>query len=188
MAYGKFAYQAYREEFIEYPIHEFPILKYPFYQTPFFQRGSFIIITSRNSSGSPHLHYKTCHGRVHNLRDVPFHADEFFEPTRIKNSQEVQYAWQLLPHKVVLQMNSVIDTLEKIGIRMQLNILVGGVPATNVFARQNCAFGYAPELCPGVIMAKLLLSKYHFKQVQMCHDQGWLINSQGISGENYVID
>ena len=66
-------------------------------QVPFSRSGSFLLITSRNSSGSPRLLYKTCSGRVHNLHDLPFPADEFFEIALIKNGQEIPYTWQAQP-------------------------------------------------------------------------------------------
>jgi glycogen debranching enzyme len=66
-------------------------------QIPFSRNGSFLLITSRNSSGSPRLLYKTCSGRVHNLHDLPFPADEFFELALIKNGQEIPYTWEAQP-------------------------------------------------------------------------------------------
>jgi putative isomerase len=60
------------------------------------------MITSRNSSGSPRLLYKTCSGRIQNLHDIPFPADEFFELALFNNSQELPYTWQASPHKLNL--------------------------------------------------------------------------------------
>jgi glycogen debranching enzyme len=78
------------------------MITYPLDQIPFSRQGSFLLITSRNSSGSPRLLYKTCSGRVHNLHDIPFPADEFFELSLIKDGQEIPYTWQAYPHKLIL--------------------------------------------------------------------------------------
>ncbi len=71
-------------------------------QIPFTRCGSFLLITSRNSSGLPRLLYKTSSGRVHNLHDLPFPADEFFELALIKSGQEIPYTWQATPDSLTL--------------------------------------------------------------------------------------
>jgi putative isomerase len=69
---------------------------------PFSYRGSFLLITSRNSSGSPRLLYKTCSARVHNVHEIPFPADEFFELSMIRDGVEIPYTWKTFPHKLEL--------------------------------------------------------------------------------------
>jgi putative isomerase len=78
------------------------MITYSLDQIPFSQCGSFLLITSRNSSGSPRLLYKTCSARIHNLHDIPFPADEFFELSLIKEGHEVPYTWQAFPHALYL--------------------------------------------------------------------------------------
>jgi putative isomerase len=78
------------------------MITYSLDQIPFSQRGSFLLITSRNSSGSPRLLYKTCSARIHNLHDIPFPADEFFELALEKDGREIAYTWQVYPHRLDL--------------------------------------------------------------------------------------
>ncbi len=78
------------------------MITYALDQIPFSQRGSFLTITSRNSSGSPRLLYKTCSERIHNLHDLPFPADEFFELSLVKDGHDVPYTWQSYPHRLDL--------------------------------------------------------------------------------------
>ncbi len=73
---------------------------------PFSRRDSFLLITSRNSSGSPRLLYKTCSARIHSLHDIPFPADEFFELALYKDGREIPYTWQASPHKLDLVGNN----------------------------------------------------------------------------------
>lgn len=69
---------------------------------PFSQQGSFLLITSRNSSGSPRLLYKTCSSRIHNVHEIPFPADEFFELAMVSDGVEIPYTWKTFPHKLEL--------------------------------------------------------------------------------------
>jgi glycogen debranching enzyme len=78
------------------------MISYKLDQTPFSRSGTFLLITSRNSSGSPRLLYKTSSGRVHNTHNIPFPADEFFELALIKGTDEVPYKWQAFPHMLEL--------------------------------------------------------------------------------------
>ncbi len=70
--------------------------------SPFSMRGSFLLVTSRNSSGSPRLLYKTCSSRLHSFHDIPFPSDEFFELALEKDGHEVPYTWQAQPHRLDL--------------------------------------------------------------------------------------
>ena len=102
-------------------------------QIPFSRRGSFLTITSRNSSGSPRLLYKTCSGRIHNLHDIPFPAEEFFELSMIKDGQEVPYTWQAYPHR--LDLNG--ETGEQI-------VLIFADSDTLIFQANNVGFRLMP--------------------------------------------
>lgn len=78
------------------------MITYSLDQLPFSQRGSFLTITSRNSSGSPRLLYKTSSSRIYYTHNLPFPAEEFFELAFIRDGQEIPYSWQAYPHKLVL--------------------------------------------------------------------------------------
>jgi len=78
------------------------MITYALDQIPFSQRGSFLTITTRNSSGSPRLLYKTCSGRIHNLHNIPYSADEFFELSLVKDGHDVPYTWKTYPHRLDL--------------------------------------------------------------------------------------
>ncbi|MFZ2095588.1 MAG: hypothetical protein WAV05_03010 [Anaerolineales bacterium] len=56
---------------------------------PFSRRGSFLLITSGNSSGSPRRLYKTYNARVHNVHEIPFPTDEFFKLALMKGVTEI---------------------------------------------------------------------------------------------------
>ena len=75
---------------------------YPLDQIPFSTRGSFLTITSRNSSGSSRLLYKTCSGRAYDSSNAPFPADEFFELSLIRDGKEIPYTWQAYPYRLDL--------------------------------------------------------------------------------------
>jgi glycogen debranching enzyme len=78
------------------------MLAYALDQIPFSRSGSFLIISSRNSSGSPRLIYKTCSSRIHKTNHLPFPAEEFFELAMIKADREIPYTWQAYPHRLDL--------------------------------------------------------------------------------------
>jgi putative isomerase len=67
-------------------------------EIPFSLPGSFLTITSRNTSGSTRLVYKTCSARVYNDRDLPYSSSEFFEIALIRDGNEVPYTWTAQPH------------------------------------------------------------------------------------------
>lgn len=54
-------------------------------------------------------------------------------------------------------MGSVIDAIEKAGLRDQVKIIVGGAPITDEYAAQIGADGYAPDASQAVTLAKLLI-------------------------------
>ena len=78
------------------------MITYPLNLIPFSRKGSFLIITARNSSGSPRLLYKTCSGRIQNLQYIPFPASEFFEISLVKNGHQVPYTWDAYPYRLDL--------------------------------------------------------------------------------------
>lgn len=55
-------------------------------------------------------------------------------------------------------MPSVIEALEKSGLRQQVKVMVGGAPVTEGFAHQIGADGYAPDASRAVTLAKGLIS------------------------------
>ena len=55
-------------------------------------------------------------------------------------------------------MREVVDELERIGFRDHVNVLVGGAPLTEAFAKEIGADGYAPSAALAVSAARALLS------------------------------
>ncbi len=102
MASVSFPCREYQVGYIGWGNHKRPMITYALDQIPFSQRGSFLEITSRNSSGSPRLLYKTCSTRLHYIHDIPFPADEFFELALFREGQEVPYSWQAYPQRLDL--------------------------------------------------------------------------------------
>ncbi len=101
---------------------------------PFSWCGSFLLITSRNSSGSPRLLYKTCSSRIHSTHDIPFPSDEFFELAMIKEGQEIPYTWQAYPHK--------LDLLGEADERISF---VFGDSGTLIFEAENAGLKLLPS-------------------------------------------
>ena len=56
-------------------------------------------------------------------------------------------------------MRTVIEALEKSGLRQQVKVLVGGAPLTEEFAQHIGADGFAADASRAVTMAKSLLAK-----------------------------
>jgi len=100
---------------------------------PFSTRGSFLTITSRNSSGSPRLLYKTCSGRIHYIHGLPFPAEEFFELSLVRDGSEVPYTWQVTPYQ--LQLN---------GEAGEKATLVFADPNTLLFRAENTGLKLVP--------------------------------------------
>jgi putative isomerase len=48
------------------------------------------------------LLYKTCSSRVHNVHEIPFPADEFFELALVRDEREIPYTWRTYPYKLEL--------------------------------------------------------------------------------------
>ncbi len=101
---------------------------------PFSTRNSFLLITSRNSSGSPRLLYKTCSGRIHYLQHIPFAAEEFFEIGLEKDGQDVPYTWQTYPFK-----------LELVGSSGEKATFTFSRPDTLVFQAENVSLRLMPS-------------------------------------------
>lgn len=77
------------------------MITYQLDMIPFSYPGSFLTITSRNSSGSPRLLYRTSSGRVYN-RSLPYTASDFFEIALTRAGSEMPYTWTAQPHRLDL--------------------------------------------------------------------------------------
>ncbi|MFZ0531891.1 MAG: hypothetical protein WAM09_01830 [Anaerolineales bacterium] len=110
------------------------MITYSLDQIPFSRRGSFLTITSRNSSGSTRLLYKTCSARIHNLHDIPFAADEFFELSLVKDGHDVPYSWQAYPYKLELHVESDAQV-----------VLAFADPDTLIFQANNVGLRWLPS-------------------------------------------
>jgi 5-methyltetrahydrofolate--homocysteine methyltransferase len=58
----------------------------------------------------------------------------------------------------MLNMKSVIEALEKKGVRDRVKVIVGGAPVTQSYADEIGADGYAPDAATAVEVAKALLN------------------------------
>jgi putative isomerase len=99
---GALACRVFQGAYTEQAKDKILMITFPLDLIPFSKKGSFLIITARNSSGSPRLLYKTCSGRIQNLQYIPFPADEFFEISLVKNGHQVPYTWDAYPHRLDL--------------------------------------------------------------------------------------
>lgn len=78
------------------------MLTYSLDHFPFSLPGSFLTLTSRNTSGSHRLVYKTCSARAVSTQSMPFQASEFFEIALIRDNKELTYEVTAQPHRVDL--------------------------------------------------------------------------------------
>jgi len=78
------------------------MITYPLDLIPFSRCGSILTISSRNSSSSSRLIYKTLSTRNYYTHNPPFLPEEFFEFGLIKRDHEIPYTWQAYPHKLEL--------------------------------------------------------------------------------------
>ena len=58
----------------------------------------------------------------------------------------------------MLNMKSVIEELEKKGVRDRVKVIIGGAPVTESYAQEIGADGYAPDAATAVEVAKALLN------------------------------
>ena len=58
----------------------------------------------------------------------------------------------------MLNMKSVIDALEKAGLKKQVRVMVGGAPVSKEFADNIKADGYAPDAGSAALLAKTLVA------------------------------
>ena len=58
----------------------------------------------------------------------------------------------------MLNMKSVIEELEKKGVRERVKVIIGGAPVTESYAQEIGADGYAPDAATAVEVAKALLN------------------------------
>jgi len=58
-------------------------------------------------------------------------------------------------------MGSILQALERAGVRNRVKVIVGGAPVTENFAKQVGADGYAPDAAAAVRLAKALVATSH---------------------------
>jgi 5-methyltetrahydrofolate--homocysteine methyltransferase len=85
--------------------------------------------------------------------DVP--ADRFVQA--VSEHKPDILAMSALLTTTMLNLQGVIRALEEAGLRQTVNVLVGGAPVTDSFARQIGADGYAPDASRAVSVAKSLV-------------------------------
>ena len=56
-------------------------------------------------------------------------------------------------------MRETVETLEHLGLRTQVRVMIGGAPVTEAFAKEIGADGYAPDASRAVALAKSLCGK-----------------------------
>jgi len=83
-------------------------------------------------------------------------ADKFVDA--VKESKSDILAMSALLTTTMPYMKTVIDALEKAGIRKQVKIMVGGAPITENFAMEIKADGYAPDAASAADKCKELLT------------------------------
>jgi len=86
--------------------------------------------------------------------DVPVHR---FVDTAQKEKADVVGMSSLLTTTMV-NMQSVIDGLERTGIRRSVKVIIGGAPVTAAFAEQIGADGYAPDASAAIDLVDGLLT------------------------------
>ncbi len=86
--------------------------------------------------------------------DVPVHR---FVDTAQKEKADVVGMSSLLTTTMV-NMQSVIDGLERTGIRRSVKVIIGGAPVTSAFAEQIGADGYAPDASAAIDLVDGLLT------------------------------
>lgn len=79
------------------------MLTYPLDQIPFSMAGSFLLLTTRNTSNSHRLLYKTSSRRAVNEKFLPFDAANFFEIALLRDGAELPYSCTAQPHRLDLQ-------------------------------------------------------------------------------------
>jgi len=79
------------------------MLNYNLSTIPFSLAGSFLIVTSRNGSGSPRLLYKTSSRRAVTEKYMHAYAADFFELALLRDGVEVPYTWVAQPHRLDLK-------------------------------------------------------------------------------------
>jgi len=92
---------------------------------------------------------------IHDLgTDVP--PEKFVEAVRTSGANVV--GMSALLTTTMPSMKSVIEGLEKAGLRHKVKVIVGGAPLTDAYARQIGADGYAPDASRAVALTKSLLA------------------------------
>lgn len=83
------------------------------------------------------------------------HVDRFVESAKAENADLVGISALLTT--TMINMKTVIDRLQKAGIRDRVKVIIGGAPVTQAYANQIGADGYATDAATGVDVAKKLL-------------------------------
>jgi 5-methyltetrahydrofolate--homocysteine methyltransferase len=83
------------------------------------------------------------------------HVDRFVESAKNENADIV--GMSALLTTTMINMKTVIEELEKAGIRDTVKVIIGGAPITQAYADQIRADGYAADAATGVDVAKKLL-------------------------------
>ena len=86
--------------------------------------------------------------------DVP--ADKFVETIKVYKPQVVGLSALLTT--TMKEMKMTIEAIEKVGLRNQVKMIVGGAPLTEKFAKEIGADGYAPDAASAVDLVKSLLN------------------------------
>jgi hypothetical protein len=128
---------------------------YDLAEIPFSLAGSFLTISSRETSSSSRLAYRTSSGRAVTRKGMPFSAHDFFEIALVRNGEEIPYQWMASPHWLDLSSSD-------------------GSAATFVFADPNTLLF---ETC-GVDL-RLIPAKPFATWWQPTHDQIELIDHPG---------
>ena len=82
-------------------------------------------------------------------------AEKFVEA--VKESKSEILAMSALLTTTMPYMRTVIETIEKAGLREQVKIMIGGAPITDNFAKEISADGYAPDAASAADKCKELL-------------------------------
>ncbi len=83
------------------------------------------------------------------------HADRFVESAKNENPDIV--GMSALLTTTMINMKTVIEGLEKAGLRNSVKVIIGGAPVTQIYAEKIGADGYAADAATGVDVVKKLV-------------------------------
>ncbi len=84
-------------------------------------------------------------------------ADKFLQA--IKEHQPQVVGMSALLTTTMREMKAVLDVAQEAGLRKQINVIVGGAPVTERFAKEIGADGYAPDAASAVSLVKSLMGR-----------------------------